>query len=341
MTLDLAAIDRELDALAAGLAVSEERARAGAETDLVAVDAALAELESGVFVVAPRAPQRAAVLRPATVRPVAVPAPLEPVEVEEPSSLEPLPVEASSSLDLLPVEEPPLSLDLLPEEAPVSLDLLPVEEAPVSLDLLPVEETPLALDLLPVEAPLSEASLFGDEESTGLLMDISLPDEFAEAPALAASAPLGEDALFGDEPAFPEPAAEDLGGLDFEDSGQRVSVPDDLAALLEGELDPSEFGPPTPRASYLPEPAADADADADSDADPDADPDAEASDVAFDDGDVELMVDDAELYGAPDGTEPLPSTDTSLSTPPAPEGAEVDPAGGGEKKGFFRKIFGK
>ncbi len=330
MTLDLAAIDRELDALAAGLAVSEERARAGAETDLVAVDAALAELESGVFVVAPRAPQRAAVLRPATVRPVAVPAPLEPVEVEEPSSLEPLPVEASSSLDLLPVEEPPLSLDLLP-----------VEEAPVSLDLLPVEETPLALDLLPVEAPLSEASLFGDEESTGLLMDISLPDEFAEAPALAASAPLGEDALFGDEPAFPEPAAEDLGGLDFEDSGQRVSVPDDLAALLEGELDPSEFGPPTPRASYLPEPAADADADADSDADSDADPDAEASDVAFDDGDVELMVDDAELYGAPDGTEPLPSTDTSLSVPPAAEGADVEPAEGGEKKGFFRKIFGK
>lgn len=315
MTLDLAAIDRELDALATGLAVGEARARVGGATDLVAVDAALAELESGVFVVAPRTPQRAAVARPLTVRPVRAPLVAEPAEVEEPSSLEPLPVEASSSLDLLPVEEPPLSLDLLPEEAPLSLDLLPVEEAPLALDLLPVEE------------PLSEASLFGDEESTGLLMDISLPDEFAEAPALVASAPLAEDALFGDELAFPESAAEDLGGLDFQDSGQRVSVPDDLAALLEGELDPNEFGPPTPRASYLPEPAADADA--------------EASDVAFDDGDVELMVDDAELYGAPDGTEPLPATDTSLSVPPAAEGAEVEPGEGGEKKGFFRKIFGK
>jgi hypothetical protein len=166
-------------------------------------------------------------------------------------------------------------------------------------------EPPTASD---AAASLSAESLFRDAVSASLL--ISNPLDFVAA-ANPAPAPAFDDASAG-------------GGLesDDDDPGERVSVPSDLAALLEGELDPSEFGMPDVAVAA---PLAD-----------------EATRV--EDGEFEMFVEEDELLAVAEVEEdaapaPLPAAATSPSLPPpAPDTAALE---GQEKKGFFKKIFGK
>jgi hypothetical protein len=272
MTLDLAAIDRELDALATSLDLGAWRAPLGVSSQLDAVDAELAALESGVHLVAPERP---------------------PPRVErQPAPRAPLAVEVAPAV----VESPVV------EEAPTA-QLAPAAELAPSIELaLPVEPTPAA--------------------------ELALPEEGMPA----AEAPLSEDALFGGEPAFLEPATQEQGGFEFEDLGQGVTVSPELAAMLEGELDPNEFGPPRSRRAS--EPAVEVE---------------EGVEVSIEEGELDVLVDDGDFDEALDGSEPLPATDTSpgvRSEAPAtpsqrPATPESQPPEGGEKKGFFKKIFGK
>jgi hypothetical protein len=156
-------------------------------------------------------------------------------------------------------------------------------------------------------AALSAESLFRDAVSPSLLL--SNPLDFVAA-ASPASAPAFED----------DSVAAGVGADD--DLGERVSVPDDLAALLEGELDPSEFGMPAVAAVA---PLAD-----------DA--------TRVEDGEFEMFVEEDELFAVADepvapGPAPLPATATSPSA--APLVSETAALEGQEKKGFFKKIFGK
>lgn len=259
MTLELAAIDRDLDALAAGLDLAALLAAAPAHMGLDAVDAELSALASGVSI--------ATQLRPPRVeRPVAAP------------------VAAQVAAPAGPVAAPP---------AP------PIEVAPA----------PTAASAFSAEA------LFGEEASTSLRMDLSLAEEV-----------VGADSLFGDDAPFHERPTHSLEEPRLDDPERRFSVSDDLAAMLEGELDPNEFGPSSEQSS-----------------------DDLDGEFAIDEGELEVLVDDepleasdAEPLAASDG-EPLPSSDTSRSTPPASDGGEGDGSTpeGGEKKGFFKKLFGK
>jgi len=270
MTLDLAAIDRELDALGSALDLGAWRARAvaGVNTQLDAVDAELAALESGVHLAAPQKPSRPAKPGPAVKRQPAV----EPV---------PAPPEHT-----------------VVERAPAPSELAIVELAPA-----PEEHASLELALVAEQPSVGDASLSGD-------------------------------ALFGADVPFQEPPTRELGGLEFEDLGQGVTVSPELAALLEGELDPDDFGPRRPRQGSQPTLEG-----------------AEGFDVSLEENELEVLIDDGEFSEVAAGTEPLPSTDTSPSIRPeapaadsqrpAAASTESRPPEGGEKKGFFKKIFGK
>jgi hypothetical protein len=154
-------------------------------------------------------------------------------------------------------------------------------------------------------ASLSAESLFRDAVSASLLVSDPLDFVAGAQPEPAAS--------LDDATAHVSSAADEA------DSGARVSVPEDLAALLEGELDPNEFGAPPAVAPLA----------------------AEATRV--EDGDFEMFVEEDELFAVVEdeapGPAPLPASATSPSVaPPVSDTAALE---GQEKKGFFKKIFGK
>ena len=154
-------------------------------------------------------------------------------------------------------------------------------------------------------ASLSAESLFQDAVSASLLVSDPLDFVAGAQPEPAAS--------LDDATAHVSSAADEA------DSGARVSVPEDLAALLEGELDPNEFGAPPAVAPLA----------------------AEATRV--EDGDFEMFVEEDELFAVVEdeapGPAPLPASATSPSVaPPVSDTAALE---GQEKKGFFKKIFGK
>jgi len=207
---------------------------------------------------------------------------------------------------------------------------------PPALDAIDAELAALAAGVAVTEARPARI----EEAPTALRVDLSLAEAVAAAPEVAA-APLSEDSLFGDDGPFQEPPAQDFEGdfaLDLDDAGQRVSVPDDLAAMLEGELDPHEFGPPrssrpapAPTADSAPEPQQALTSE-----------EPESVEIAMEEGELEMFVEDDELF-ADDGSEPLPEIATSPSIPPeaATEQTAESDSEAPEKKGFFKKIFGK
>ena len=352
MTLDLRALDRDLDALATGLAFPVSGGARGPLAALAELDAALAALAAGVAPAAvsfapaavsfapaavsfaapaeqpaaPRSrPPRARASRASSPAPslVAEPAdsPFDTARSEGSplAMLEPEPVasgDASSSaasvVDFGAVD--PTVFDEEESTSLVSFATLAALSGPVSGAALREPVAPASS----APAALSAESLFGDEASTSLLLSGPL-ELVGAAPPAAAAAPPSFDEATSDVPLGAFAGDDDD---DDDDLGERVSVPDDLAALLEGELDPSEFGAPA-----VAEPMV-----------------AEATRV--EDGEFEMFVDEDELYAVSEveddvapGPAPLPASATSPSVaPPVSDTAALE---GQEKKGFFKKIFGK
>ncbi len=384
MTIDLRALDRDLDALATGLAFPVSGGARGPAPRLTEVDAALAVLAAGVAAgvaaglepdPAPRkasrpAPPRSRPLRAHASRassPVPEAAPAASLVAEPADSrfdtarsegsplavLEPEPVasgDASSSASAASVDaeaadaaraddteaqaasEPPTQeRAALPSSEVVFGEVDPTvfdEEESTSLVSFatlaalsgPVSEAAPREPVAPASsapAALSAESLFGDEASTSLLL--SGPLEFVgAAPPAAAAAPPSFDDATSDVP---------LSALAGDDDDARASASASRCPTISPRCSRASSTRASSAAPAVAEPMVD-----------------EATRV--EDGEFEMFVDEDELYAVSEveddvapGPAPLPASATSPSVaPPASDTAALE---GQEKKGFFKKIFGK
>lgn len=217
---------------------------------------------------------------------------------------------------------------------------------PSSLDDFQLDDTFGSMPPPPPEVEIAEAPT----------RDLPQPDvAITEAttgslPTVASQPPpdpgLSVDALFDEAlAATAPPAAEVVLGEEQEESdepmdlGLPVNVSDELAALLEGELDPREFDAGAPAA------AASGDGDLAAMLEPDAAVDLEMADVELI-ADDELGGEDHTVVASPSAMPPPPPS-ASRAPPPSPSQApppspsQPPPEEGDGKKGFFRKMFGK
>jgi hypothetical protein len=231
--MDLTTVDRDLDALGAGLdilgAASAALRRAGESiAQAEALDAELARL--GAELNLPPLPEIPR--RPARV----APAPSFSDDEASTSAFVPVVVAASEPAPASPPEAAPGGTQGSPSAAPTTtFDVAPTrtlgaEAAPTTtFDAAPTRALE-RVEPAPAEGGAGVAAagaIAPASDDLGFDADALFADAF---PAEAAAAP---------EVALADPTLGD-------DDGPRISVPDDLAALLEGELDPSEFGPPRP-----------------------------------------------------------------------------------------------